>query len=236
MKNLQKYKDFVIQSTGLQSADRINIVYSVFIILASLLCLSFCEELSIALAGEYSPKEKKVSRNTGNIWYENWDEGMDAAKKENKPVLVDFIRDNCRPCVKMDSETFSAPEVSKRLVENWVCIRINTSLWKYKKGTFNGKTMNYYKLAKHFNLKLFPTFLFIDKNNEPFYLRHGFYDKREFCTMLDKLIDEDIQKNLKLSYSNKKNSSIIHISIMISIVFILLTVIFIFVKQKGLVP
>ncbi|MBN1293970.1 MAG: thioredoxin family protein, partial [Candidatus Latescibacteria bacterium] len=101
-----------------------------------------------------------------NHWYENWDEGMEAAKTENKPVLIDFMSDHCGACVAMEKNTFAAPEIKERLMSGWICIKINTS-HSGKEGTFDGKTMNYYKLSKYFRVTGVPTFVFLDKELKP---------------------------------------------------------------------
>ncbi|MEP6927698.1 MAG: cytochrome c biogenesis protein CcdA [Ginsengibacter sp.] len=50
----------------------------------------------------------------------DFDEALDAAKKMNKPVMIDFTGHSCANCRKMESEVLSKPEVSKMLHDDFV--------------------------------------------------------------------------------------------------------------------
>jgi thiol:disulfide interchange protein len=44
-------------------------------------------------------------------WYASLDAGLDAAKRENKPVLIDMWATWCKNCLTMDVTTMKEPEV-----------------------------------------------------------------------------------------------------------------------------
>src|SRR5262249_44807650 len=54
------------------------------------------------------------------------DRAVEAAKKENKIVLIDFYADWCQPCKMLDGLTFSDEKVKQFLKDKAVAIKINT--------------------------------------------------------------------------------------------------------------
>ena len=52
------------------------------------------------------------------------DEGLAAAKKLNKPVMIDFTGHSCANCRKMEKEVFSDAEVMRRLQQDFVVVSL----------------------------------------------------------------------------------------------------------------
>jgi thiol:disulfide interchange protein DsbD len=54
----------------------------------------------------------------------DYDEGMEYARKSNKPVLVDFTGHGCVNCRKMEASVWTAPEVKTLMSEEFVVISL----------------------------------------------------------------------------------------------------------------
>ncbi|HCN83584.1 MAG TPA: disulfide bond formation protein DsbD [Sphingobacteriaceae bacterium] len=54
----------------------------------------------------------------------DYEQGLDYAKKANKPVLIDFTGWSCTNCRKMEASVWSDPGVLKRLKEDYVLISL----------------------------------------------------------------------------------------------------------------
>ena len=140
------------------------------------------------------------------IWYDEWDEAMFAAKKENKPVMVDFYTNACPSCKAMDNTTFLEPEILKRFGSEWIGIKVNCHKLD-KKGTYKGKIMDYGELSQYFKIRYVPTFLFLDKNGEPVQVIIGYQEKDELASFLDYMRDEVYKENIKFG-DYKKNLTV----------------------------
>lgn len=84
-----------------------------------------------------------LSKNEVHASFTDYDEGMAYATRVKKPVLVDFSGFGCVNCRKMEAAVWTDPEVSKRLMEDYVLITLmvddKTSLPEPITVTENGK-------------------------------------------------------------------------------------------------
>src|SRR5689334_20842177 len=58
-------------------------------------------------------------------WYEWGDEAFAAAKRENKPILLDIGAVWCHWCHVMDRESYENPEVARLINENFIAVKVD---------------------------------------------------------------------------------------------------------------
>ncbi|CAN5723876.1 hypothetical protein BH10BAC3_BH10BAC3_23220 [soil metagenome] len=105
-------------------------------------------------------------------------EGIEAAKKLNKPVMLDFTGWSCANCRKMENEVWSQPEVLKRLKNDFVLVSLyvddrtelpESEQFVTEKGekiiTIGDKNLQYETSA--FNLNAQPLYKFLNKDGKP---------------------------------------------------------------------
>ncbi|MEO6830942.1 MAG: cytochrome c biogenesis protein CcdA [Chitinophagaceae bacterium] len=64
--------------------------------------------------------EPSVVKNNGLVTYFDYQEALDAGKKLNKPVMLDFTGITCVNCRLMETNVWAAPEVMNRLKNDFV--------------------------------------------------------------------------------------------------------------------
>ena len=176
---------------------------SIFILMVASVFFMACGSGSdqAATAEVTAPQKTSGGSDAEFTWYTDWDKGIEAAIKEQKPALVDFYADWCGYCKKMDKETFAASEIKSRLADGWIGIKINGED-KNKRATIEGKSVNYRELMQHFGIKGFPTMLIIDKEGnavEPYTTDINYVPPKPFGPILDyfreELYNQDININ-----------------------------------------
>jgi uncharacterized protein YyaL (SSP411 family) len=76
------------------------------------------------LANASSPYLQEHADNPVN-WYEWGDEALEAAKKENKPLLISIGYSACHWCHVMEKESFMDTAVARIMNENFICIKVD---------------------------------------------------------------------------------------------------------------
>ncbi|AWV99312.1 thioredoxin family protein [Arcticibacterium luteifluviistationis] len=105
----------------------------------------------------------------------SYDNFLRTAKKQQKPILLDFWATWCGPCKKMDNETFKNSDLAAYVNGNFLIYRVDID-------TEDGK-----RIAERFDVKVFPTLLVADyKGNEVTKLK-GFYSPNYLAKTLDNL-------------------------------------------------
>ncbi len=84
----------------------------------------------------------------------SWGDLVTRAKMENKPIFIDFYTQWCGPCMNMAETVFTLPEVGAFYNEHFVCAKIDAE-------SLEGK-----ELARKYQVKVYPTYVFVDANSE----------------------------------------------------------------------
>lgn len=111
--------------------------------------------------------------------FSDYDEGMAYAKKEGKPVFVDFTGYGCVNCRKMEVAVFDTPEVKDMLENDYVIIRLYVDEKKELPTPYtveeNGKTVKLktygdkwsYLQRYKFNINSQPYYVLLNNQGEP---------------------------------------------------------------------
>jgi thioredoxin-related protein len=109
-------------------------------------------------------------------------EAIKKAQKEDKLIFVDVYTDWCGPCKLLDQKIFSKPEVGTVFNKHFISLKINA-----EKG-------DGIEFAKEFNVSMYPTLLFLDKN--------GFMVHSDVGYMPASDLLKNVETVLKLTHEN----------------------------------
>ncbi|MFC3811028.1 thioredoxin family protein [Lacihabitans lacunae] len=138
---------------------------SLFIIGFAALCLS-----SFVIG----PQTSAVKFYSGT--YDNF---LREAKKQNKPIILDFWASWCGPCQKLENETFSNKETADYINKNFMVFKVDID-------TFDGM-----EIVDRFAIDVFPTLMVLDSKSNPKDRLKGFYS----ATYMEKELEKIIQKH-----------------------------------------
>jgi len=134
-------------------------------ILASVLagCTSSPAPAPVAEAPSKEAITADVNKNTDtnfkNItWLHSYDKALSTAKKENKPVMIDFYADWCTACKYLDKNIYTAPDVIKES-KKFINLKIDTD-----KDT---------EIASRYKVYNLPTLIFLDGNGKVLWRLEG---------------------------------------------------------------
>lgn len=96
----------------------------------------------------------------GPVWHENWADAVALAKKESKPLLVDFTgSDWCGWCIKLDKEVFDTPHFKEWAAKKVVLVKLDYPRRKAQPDAIKEQNQ---KILKQYKIRGFPTILFLD--------------------------------------------------------------------------
>ena len=174
------------------STNKIKVQKSVSILFLSMGLYLFINSIASndLLGSNISIASKDTNKSSAEItklnWYKSEKEGMEAAKNENKYVMIDFYADWCPACIELDKFTYTDKEVIKEL-KDFTAVKIDaTKLSPEIKSLFS-----------KYGIVGLPAVIFMDKKGkllEDFTLS-GFEKPSEFIKRLQAIKAKDSDKS-----------------------------------------
>lgn len=126
---------------------------------------------------------------TTGIQFEHvdWEKTLELAKEQNKIIFVDAFTTWCGPCKVMSRDVFPQEKVGDFYNENFVNVKIDME---------KGEGILF---AKAYNVRAFPTFLFIDSNGKMVHKGLGSQSADKFIALGESATDPDQQLGTLIS-------------------------------------
>lgn len=103
-------------------------------------------------------------------WQHDYEEALNLAQSQNKPVLIDFYTDWCTFCIEMDERTYTDPIVIEKTT-NFVCVKVD--------GDQRSDLINSYYITGY------PTTVFLNKAQIEVHRVDGFVNAGPFIEDMD---------------------------------------------------
>lgn len=102
------------------------------------------------------------SANATGLWLDNYQNALDQAKIERKPVLLDFTgSDWCGWCMKLDRETFSTPQFKAFAKQRLILVTVD---FPKRKPLSPDRQLQNTQLSEQFGVQAFPTLVLLDSD------------------------------------------------------------------------
>lgn len=130
----------------------------------SFIIIGFIILAAIIAYAALSPQSENTSQNesTSLNWHDDLNSALDEAKKNNKPIFIDFYTTWCTYCKQLDETTLSDPLVQEKLSKNYVVAKIDAD--------------KYPDIASNYKIYGYPTLLVLDSNGGEIKRIEGYVD------------------------------------------------------------
>ena len=169
-----------------------NSIYQFPLALTMLLLVYSCNsKTKNHLSNASSPYLKQHADNPVN-WYEWGDEALQAAKKENKPLLISIGYASCHWCHVMEKESFMDTAVARIMNDNFICIKVD----REERPDIDNIYMNACQLITGGDGG-WPLNAFALPDGKPFYAG-TYYSRQSWMNMLEKIAIAYKEQNKKI--------------------------------------
>ena len=160
-----------------------------------------CKAVS-AFAPPMNTQDFNLSKDEVKAAFTNYDEGMEAARKAHKPVLLDFTGFGCVNCRKMEAAVWTDPSIAQKLTKDYVLISLfvddKTPLAKPIEVNENGRKRTLrtvgdkwsYLQSSKFGANTQPFYVAVDNEGHPL---NGSYSYKEDVAQYLDFLDKGIK-------------------------------------------
>ncbi len=129
---------------------------------------------------------------SADLTWHQFNQGLELAEKQDKPVMVDFYTSWCHWCKVMDEKTFGDKKIAKELSEKFITVRLNAES-RHESVTYKGRTYNNAQFTQAFGVTGFPSLAFLEPDGNPITIIPGYIPAEEFIYIL-RYIDKQCYK------------------------------------------
>jgi len=94
--------------------------------------------------------ESDDDKDSDDITWMVYSDGLQEGKDQEKPILIDLYADWCGPCQQMETDTYTNPAVIDMILEEFIPVKINTDTQP--------------SLASQYSVQYIPTIVYLTPN------------------------------------------------------------------------
>jgi thioredoxin-related protein len=175
--------------TGRPEIKRTFVMITIMLMLLSSLCAKSSEDRDTNR--DFSPA------GAGNrvVWHD-FNTGIRLARAKHMPVVMDFYADWCGWCKKMDVDVFSSRDVSKKLKNNYISIRVYMDKDPNEIIHYKDHTLTKQEFTAMLGIQGLPTVVFMDRDANLITKIPGYVKRNVFLSLLEYINAECYQKKI----------------------------------------
>lgn len=124
----------------------------------------------------------KASQNQINFYKGSYDDFLREAKTQKKPIVLDFWASWCGPCKKLETETFTNPNLVSYINANYMVYKVDID-------SFDGMA-----IADRFAVDVYPTLVLLDPKTRYVGRYRGFFPADYLKNELEKTKNQKGQR------------------------------------------
>jgi thiol:disulfide interchange protein len=130
--------------------------------------------LFLVSTAELAPGKDRI------LWMQDMDAALATAKRENKPLMIDFVAEWCAPCKEMDSSVFSNPSVILK-AKAFITVRIDVDAQRKVAAKYDALPNAYGGIG-------IPNILFLTSTGKEIKSIIGLCNSRKLLAMMDSVL------------------------------------------------
>lgn len=132
-------------------------------------------------------RENQTKLDESVTWL-SFDEAVEMAQKNPKPLMIDVYTDWCGWCKKMDRDTFKDPETAAYINKNFYAVKLDAE--SDERITHKGKKISKIDLAgKVFGVRGYPTVVFYNVKKDKITPQSGYMKPDQFKKLLARILE-----------------------------------------------
>ncbi len=131
------------------------------------------------MAGFYPPENSSdIETVTGIFFHQGtWDEALQMAREEGKPIFLDISASWCGPCKRLKANTFTDPEVGKLFNAGFINVVVD------------GEKGEGVHLARKYEIRGYPSLIFVDSDGQLIAQATGYRTPEQLIGMGRQVLD-----------------------------------------------
>jgi len=134
-----------------------------------------------------------------------WQQVKEKAKAENRYIFIDCFTTWCGPCRYMSANIFPLEEVGNVFNDKFISIKIQLDSTANDNEEVKSWFKDAFAIAKEYNVRAYPTYLFFDPNGAIVHRAVGSSDAKEFIAKAENALNPDKQYYALINQYKKGN-------------------------------